>query len=313
MEWTNLETFLALYRQETFAGAARALNVSPTTVSRRIERLSSDVGAVLFQRSNDGLVPTAAAETILPGAVAMERQAALIQRRMSGDETRLEGVVRLATAPEFMSHFLVDHLRTLQERHPRLELQLVLGHGLVDLSSGQADLAIRFGRTTAGIPLSPTESPDSVVGRMLGPAAIAAVASTDYLQRMGRPKPGESFAGHHVILPMDAANLPGMDYLRERMSDAHVALRCDSLAALTEAAACGLGITVTPMFMLPRFPSLEVIDPEIDGRASWLLMSRDLRRMARVRAVRDFLVELYLRWGEYLGGAIDDPPEPLRP
>ncbi len=311
MDWTNLETFLALYRHETFAGAARELGVSSTTVSRRIDRLSDEIGAVLFQRSGDGLVPTAAAETILPGAEAMQRQVDLIERRMSGDEDRLSGTVRLAAAPEFVTHFLVDHLRALQDRHPRLELELIVGHGLVNLAAGEADLAIRFGRTTAGVPLSSDESSDSVVARMLGPTAIAAVASTDYLARKGRPRPGTQLVGHDLILPGSAA-LPGMDYLRSRGEGAHVALRCDSLAALTEAAACGLGITVTPMFMVPRFPTLEIIDPEIDGRSSWLLMARDLRRMARVRAVRDFLVELYVRWGEYLGGALDDPPEPLR-
>ena len=115
MNWNDLEAFLAVYREGTYASAGRTLGVNATTIARRVDRLSDDIGALLFQSSPDGLVATAAAESIVPAAVSMERQASLVLRRMSGDEARLSGVVRLATATEVATHFLLKHLPGLAE------------------------------------------------------------------------------------------------------------------------------------------------------------------------------------------------------
>lgn len=301
MNWDDLATFLAVYRHGTYAAAGRALGVNATTVVRRLERLSDSLGAVLFQASSDGLIATAAAEAIHPSAVAMERQATLIERRMSGDEARLSGKVLLTTSAEFVTYFLVDHLPALRERHPRLELELVISDRYVTLTSGEADIALRFSGS-AQMPLTPGEPPDGVVGRLLGPTAIAVVASKDYLDRRGRPGPDVNLDGHDLILPPGVSNLPGMRYLQEKGKNAHVAFRVGSLAALAEAASRGLGITATPWFMVNQFTNLEVISPDVDARSAWLMMPKDLRRVARVRAVRDFLVELFVRWGGFFAG-----------
>jgi DNA-binding transcriptional LysR family regulator len=303
MNWNDLNAFLAVHREGTYAAAARHLGVNSTTVARRIDRLQDDIGAVLFQQSSDGLIPTAAAEAIVPAAVGMERQATLIERRMSGDEARLQGTVRIATATEFVTHFLLNHLGAFHTRYPHIELDFLIGNPFVSLSTGQADMAIRFARIGGGVPLSRGEPPDAVVGRFLTPTSIDLVASRDYIERRGMPDPDQGLAGHDIILQPDVNYLPGMDYLAQFEEEANVVFRCDSLAALMMGAQRGLGITAAPSyFSTQAFSDLVILRRGIDSRHAWLLMARDLRRVARVRAVHDFVVELFMQWGGVWAG-----------
>ena len=81
---------------------------------------------------------------IAPAALAMERQATLIDRRLSGDEARLQGTVRIAVTSEFTTDFLLDHLPELHAQYPGLELHMLVSNLLASLSRGEADLAVRF-------------------------------------------------------------------------------------------------------------------------------------------------------------------------
>ena len=60
--WDDLRVFLAILREGTFAAAGRRIGVNATTAARRLASLEASVGAQLFSRTRDGLVPTAAAE-----------------------------------------------------------------------------------------------------------------------------------------------------------------------------------------------------------------------------------------------------------
>src|SRR5262245_40785994 len=103
--WDDLHVFLVLRRASTFAAAARILEVDATTVSRRLTRLEERLGAQLFQRTPDALVPTPEAEAIVDSVEGMERQAARVSSQIAGRNSLVEGVVRIATTPHFARAF----------------------------------------------------------------------------------------------------------------------------------------------------------------------------------------------------------------
>jgi DNA-binding transcriptional LysR family regulator len=56
-QWDDVRIFLAVSREGTFSGAARALGVDHVTVARRIASLEEHLGAKLLSRTPDGLRP----------------------------------------------------------------------------------------------------------------------------------------------------------------------------------------------------------------------------------------------------------------
>src|SRR5438045_3830054 len=95
--WDDVRFFLEVSRARTLAGAARKLGVDYTTVGRRIGSLERELGAKLFERTPDGLVPTEAAEALRPSAERMEAAGLDLELRALGADRRLSGAVRLAS------------------------------------------------------------------------------------------------------------------------------------------------------------------------------------------------------------------------
>jgi DNA-binding transcriptional LysR family regulator len=102
----DAQVLLALLRARSFSGAGVRLGVNASTVSRRLDALEAALGVHLFDRTPDGVLPTAAAEELGPHAEAMERAAAGLALAAQGREALPEGEVRL-TAPPGVAEFLI--------------------------------------------------------------------------------------------------------------------------------------------------------------------------------------------------------------
>src|SRR3954471_11193486 len=76
MNRDDVRYFLAVRAARSIKGAARALKVDHTTVSRRLAALEIALGASLFERTPDGLVETDAGRAVAPIAERMEVVAA---------------------------------------------------------------------------------------------------------------------------------------------------------------------------------------------------------------------------------------------
>src|SRR6185436_9651910 len=94
------------WRAGSLAGAGRLLKVDQTTVGRRLTAFEEALGTRLFERGSDGFTLTAAAEALLETAQAVEQGMIDLERRASGQDARLSGVVRLATSETLSATFL---------------------------------------------------------------------------------------------------------------------------------------------------------------------------------------------------------------
>ena len=304
LQWDDLRLFLAAHRGGSLAAAARALGVNATTVGRRLAALERAAGTLLFQRTPDGLVATSAAEAVVDGAALMERQANLVARAIAGEDEKLTGVVRLAVTDNFASHFLVEHLAALHRAHPGIDLELVVNDRLADLAHGDADLAVRFVRPGQDIPVT-SGAAGEILAQKIGVIGIGVFASRGYLKRAGQPRDLGSVRGHDVIGPRATMGfLPGAAWSRAAEAQGRVVLRTDSIASMAAAAAAGLGLCALPLFMASRHKKLVHLHAPhvVDGRDAWLLVPKDLRSVARVRVVRDFLADLVRAHGPALSG-----------
>jgi DNA-binding transcriptional LysR family regulator len=286
LDWNDFRYFLAIARAGTLAGAARELGVEHTTVGRRLAALEAALGARLFLRGPDGLVATSAGREVLPLAEQIAAGVEAIERRVSGDDGRIEGLVRLSTS-EALSGYFVRTFTALRERHPKLLVEILSGNHASDLLRGEADLAVRA---------RPVTEPD-LVARKLACAGWSLYASPEYVARKGAPLAAEDLRGHDVVaFDVSMSNVPGALWLQEHAEGTNVIMRGNSIVAALNAAICGMGVAALPCFIAEREPVLQRLTPRVlGGRDIYLVVHPDLSRVARIRAVMDFVVELFDR------------------
>lgn len=286
LEWDDVRHLLAVKRTGTLASAARTLKTNATTVGRRITQLEERLGVKLFDRTSHGWTPTEACLRLFPHAERMEQEALAIARVSAADDPRLSGTVHVTTTEAIAARYLMPHLPALRERHPGIDLVLSSTERRLDLGRREADVALRISR--------PVE-PDLVARRILR-IELALYASVDYLERRGRPAPGDSFAGHDVVAFMEGrATRPENDWLAANCPEGRVVFRSNGVSVVVEAIREGLGLGLAPTVVGDREPALvrlETHDPPAP-REVWLAYHRDIEPSPRVRAVIDFLGEAF--------------------
>jgi DNA-binding transcriptional LysR family regulator len=294
MDWNDLRYFLAVRRAGTLAGAARALKVEHSTVSRRLAALEEALGVRLFLRGPDGFTSTPAGDQIAPLAESMESAVTAIDRQVAGGDERVEGTVRLTTS-EVFSGFVVRRLGRLRARHPELLVEVLSGNQPLDLAHGEADLALR---------IMPTNDPD-LLARKVVDCGWAMYAAAGYVEQRGAPPSAEDLAGHDVLGFDDTmAAVPGAKWLAAHGAGAHVVLRGNSIMSVLNACLAGMGVTVLPCFLGDGEPTLVRVAPAVLGsRPMFLVVHPDLARVARVRVVMDFIVEIMTEEATHLRGA----------
>ena len=146
--WDALRFVLAMTRHGTMSAAARFLDTNVATVSRRIDRISQEIGLPLFEKRGSAFVATAAAKRLAEIAEG-------IAHRLRGElpalatETASEPVLmEVAAPPAVHFHYVMPHTAELSSRLPNVRLTLtekVFAQGL-----GEADIQIRVGRPEGG-------------------------------------------------------------------------------------------------------------------------------------------------------------------
>ena len=297
LEWSELQLMLALARGAGLAGAAERLGVDPSTVHRRIGALEQRFGHALFERHRrGGWLATAMGERLLASATRMEEEVASAERALASADAGLEGSVRLTTTDTLAQVLLMPMLAALREQHPNLSIELSVANRLFAFGRGETELALRGGHR-------PSER--SVVARKLADIGGTLYASRAYLERHPRPRRRSDLSEHRFVL--GDSSLAHVIYTERAEALRGVglpALRCDSLLAQRAAVEAGLGVAVLPCFLGDRSPELVRLfapEPELTEQL-WLVVHEQLRRVARVRVVADYLAEAIMAHAPELAG-----------
>lgn len=291
--WELYETFLAVMRTGSLSGASRTLAVAQPTVRRRVEALEAALGAPLFIRATNGLVPTDAAQATLPHAEAMSAAARALVRSTSGPIDEESGTVRVAASEIVGVEVLPQIFTSLRKAWPRVQLELSFSNRLEDLLRRDADVAVRMTAPTQG----------ALVAKRVGAIPVGLFAHEDYLAKAAKVKsPGDLLKGHSLIgSDKERGLIKGLAAAGINASPRDFAIRCDSDVAQLAAVRAGLGIGVCQVPLARRDPKLKRVLPRFEvPLETWVVMHEDQRRVKRVRVVFDHLVN---ELGKYLGAA----------
>lgn len=144
MEWNDLRIFLAIARAGTLAGAAKRIGQTQPTMGRRLRTLEAAVGDALFQRTSEGFVLTAEGTVMLAHAERVEEEVLGLERKLSGRDAGLEGLIRISSSDWFGVHMLTPVFANFSKKHPGVTIELITDARLFSLSRREADMVFRI-------------------------------------------------------------------------------------------------------------------------------------------------------------------------
>lgn len=283
MDWNDLRYFLCVARHASLTGAAQELGVSQSTVARRVAALEESLGTALFVRHATGYYLTDNGNDVLARAEQVEVRIFELEKGSSSLDATVAGVVRLATAETMATQVIIPALPLLAARYPRLRLELITGIGMVDLPRYQADLALRLVRPEHG----------NLVLQKLGNMASAVFGHQDYLAQY--PPEERRF----ICWDKTYAHLPAAQWMEKHGHSQDPVLTTNSVATQYAAAKMGIGLAVLPCFMVKDDDQLvqTQMPKDVFTEELWLVAHADVRASARVRAISEFLQDIFRKEG----------------
>ena len=286
MDWDDARVFLAVARHGSLRAAGRALGLSQPTIGRRLAAFEAAFGGpALFDRLPEGLRLNAAGAALLETAEQLEDAALALERRHAATSPALSGTVRVSVG-EWAAGFLARHLsgQSRTPAPPGITVELVESRETANLARREADLAVRH---------HPPEGGDLYIAK-LGVFACAVYA------RRG----ADSTAW--VTYTEEQAHYPTARWVQQQLRETGgaVALRASNMPMQYAAIRAGAGRGVLPCYAADEDPLLERLTgpvPEIAAEY-WVIVHRDLRRAACVRAVIDWIRHLFDQQRDALAG-----------
>lgn len=138
-----LRAFEAAARHLSFTKAAAELHVTQAAISHQVKALEETLGVMLFRRLNRRLVLTDHGQSYLPVLREAFDQIDTATRRLHADERA--GPLRISALSSFAARWLLPRLPHFRERHPEIDVVVSVSDALIDFSTENIDIGLRYG------------------------------------------------------------------------------------------------------------------------------------------------------------------------
>jgi DNA-binding transcriptional LysR family regulator len=292
-EWSDLKIILALSRAGSVAGAARALGVDQSTVSRRLTALEESVGARLIVRGGREFALTAEGRAMCSAAEAVETAIGEASRTVRVAKLEVTGTVRISCPPAFIPHLHLA-LAGVREKYPSLVAEISGAYRTVDLAKGEADMALRAFR--------PTE-PDLVVRKLID-ISWGVFAARSYAKSRSLPTTVEELPQHALVLYAATMHgVAGLRWMDDHRGDATQLTRVDNLEIAAEVISSGGGLGTLPCFIAAKQNDLvRVFSEPVWNNTLYCVTHESARDTARVRAASDAFAAYFEANAALFGG-----------
>ncbi len=186
----QIHVFLAVARQRSFTSAARELGVSPSAVSQAIKQLEEGLHVVLFTRTTRSVALTDAGKRLAEAAAPALGQIHAAVADISARPGELAGKVKLSVPRAAVPYVVEPVIPEFHERHPKVEVEVVVEERLVDLVRDGYD---------AGVRLSEAIERDMVQVRLTDAFRFIVVGAPSYFARRAPPQKPEDLLEHDCI------------------------------------------------------------------------------------------------------------------
>lgn len=205
LERGDLALALAIREHGSLAGAAGALDVVPSVVTKRLGALEARLGQRLFDRTTRRLSVTAEGEAVCRHAKQLLEGFAALEGELGERQNELTGAVRLAATFGFGRRWLGPALAEFQAGHPALRIELQLTERLPDLGAEGYDGALWLWA------VQQRHASDWVSRRIARNQRVLAAAPS-YLARRGTPASVEALATHDCLVARENGEIHRQEY-----------------------------------------------------------------------------------------------------
>jgi DNA-binding transcriptional LysR family regulator len=285
-DWSALRVFFAVAEAGGINAAARALRLSPSTVTRTLEELETRLNVTLIVRGPRGVTLTEAGKIAYQRVLTMERTAASLELEIGDLEALPEGKVRLAAPDGVAGYFLTPFLPEFLRAHPGLDLTIDCGLWPDRPLDGEAELTLTYAEPRGG----------DIVARPIAHMHYALFASREYIELYGAPATYEDALKHPYV--HHVAQNQQREVWSERQKAVqvltHKRIETNSSAVVVQAVKSGIALGGLPTAIAAVEPDLVMLDtPPLAPIKLWMTHHREATRSARVRAVADWLRTIF--------------------
>ncbi len=238
--------FVQVVDRGGFTAAGRTLRIPKSTLSHRVQRLETNLGVRLLNRTSRRFAMTDAGEEFYRHALVTLREAELAETAIRHRLTKPTGTVRCTAAMATMQFAMRDIVAQFLVRFPKVIVVALATDQNVDIVGENYDVAIRA--HTAPLPDS------TLVQRMLTPAPWFLFAGSAYLDANETPQTPQELRRHPSLFMM-RTGLAAVWQLRHSSKAKEVVIRLsprllsDDMIGLKQAAIAGLGIVALPGYV----------------------------------------------------------------
>ncbi len=287
----EMEIFAAVADAGSITGAADRLDMAKSAVSKRLSDLEIRLAVSLMSRTTRRLSLTDAGAEFYRHCVAILAEVAAAEAGVTEADAELSGPVRIAAPLSFGLQHLGPVLVKFMQRHPAVNVTMDFNDRQVDLVAEGFDLGIRIAKL----------GDSTLVARKLTPVRVLICASPAYWAANGRPKEPADLKNHLALRYSLGAQrnwaFTAPDGTRGSVTvpTQHAA---NNGAFLRDAAVAGLAIVRLPAFLVHEQITARELEPVLlDYRwndiHAWAVYPRTRRLPARVRALIDYLAEVF--------------------
>jgi LysR family positive regulator for ilvC len=261
MDLGALRLFVHLSRSLHFGRTSKECHVSPSALSRSIQRLEEEAGAALFVRDRRSVALTDEGRLLQTFAQDTLTRFDALSERLTRSQDRLQGAISIFASVTACQSFLPPLLSQFRRQHPEVQIRLETGYAMDALEM------LRSGSVDVTVAALPDDIPPTLAARVVvkiplvfvAPAATSAVS--DLLSR-------EAIAWHEVPMILPSSGL-ARDYVDRWFRKKRITPRIYGEVAGSEAilslVSLGCGVGIVPRLVADQSPlrgSLSVLDIE---------------------------------------------------
>ena len=278
LNWNDLRVILAVARGRSYADAARTLRVNETTVSRRVAKCESALGAKLFERGGGEHIPTQAGEELVRRAEKIEIEIQAATEAVAGTAMEVAGTVQVTAVPQIANRIIAPRMPELLARHPNLVVHLIAESADLSLMRRETDIALRLAR--------PRDEPRALVRR------VGDVHYGIYTARSAN-----SGKADWVTYTEEMRFLPQYRWIADqvkRSSENLSGIRVGDAETLLQALRAGGGKSFLPTWIGDSESELVRVDDGVApwSREVWMMTHPESKNLARIRVAADWLVAI---------------------
>ena len=294
MDWDKLKIFYTVAEASSFTKAATILNLSQSAISRQIQSLENDLKIQLFERHARGLVLTDNGEYLFKSAHEVISKLKDVESTLSGHKDKLNGKLIVTTVVSFGTTWLTPRIKEFMDLHPEIEVELIFDDRELDLSTREADVAIRMRR--------PKQL--NLIQKKFVDFNYHIYGSNEYLEKNGYPKNLKDLDKHKFITYGRGAPSPvynpdwvlkvGAKEGKKRKS----VMKVNSVYGLLLAVQSGMGLAALPDYIAHNIPNLTKVLPDEPGKPTetHFVYPASLKNNARLMAFRNFIFSKVNEW-----------------